>query len=354
MKNLILLFFLFVFTLPFYAQTEEYIINDTLAGNINFFSNEEPLNFTLISDFKKFRKEKYKGKYQPATLIYQINDTLQLEKELRIKARGEFRRKQCNFPPIRINWRKTEIVKNEFADYYKMKMVTHCGKGEMYQQYVFKEYLCYKMYNLLTDTSFRVRLAKIKYVDTGNKKLKETNTFAFFIEDADMMAERLNTIQLKLDNLDLKDIEPENRMLVSFFLFMIGNSDWSIPGRHNVKILKSKDFTKSKAYAVPYDFDFSGIVNTVYAIADEERLGIKDVKERVYLGVCAKKADFQPIIKRFNQHKDDFYHLIENFEYLNDSNKKEMLNYLNQFYNLMNKESFYSFYLTTHCKKYDN
>ncbi|RLD78175.1 MAG: hypothetical protein DRJ10_10755, partial [Bacteroidetes bacterium] len=197
----ILLFIIVSISIRSYSQTEEYVLNDTLSGEIDLFERDKPLHFTLMSDFKKFKKDKYKDEYQKAQLIYTINDSVEINKEVRIKARGEFRKKTCNFPPIRLNWRKTEIVKNEFSQFYKLKMVTHCSGAKYYEQYLLKEFLCYKFYNILSDRSFRVRLIEIKYIDTGKKKKNEFITWSFFIEDFGMMAERSNSHKLKNEKL---------------------------------------------------------------------------------------------------------------------------------------------------------
>ena len=64
------------------------------------------------------------------------------------------------------------------------------------------------------------------------------------------------------------------------FQYSIGNTDRSIPGRHNIQMVKSKDSTISKPFVIPYDFDYAGIVNTSYAVPDKN-LGIESVTERV-------------------------------------------------------------------------
>ncbi len=350
MKTILLLFQILFISIASISQTNEGILNDTLSGAINLFGEDTPLYFTLKSDFKKFRKEKYKGKYQKAQLIYQINDSTKINKQVRIKARGEFRRKHCSFPPIRLNWRKTEIVKNEFSQYYKLKMVTHCNGLKYYKQYVFKEYLCYKLYNILTDMSFRVRLVNVKYIDTRHRKQKEYETNAFFIEDLEMLAERSNALVLENEKLSQRHVEEQNILQVAFFMFMIGNADWSVPGQHNIKLLKSKDYNVKKAWAIPYDFDYTGMVNAIYAIPDEERLGVEKITERVYLGLCKPESKFKPLIEKFKTHKDEFYDEINNFEYLEIQYKKEMTDYLDEFYKVIESENFYTNYLIKHCK----
>ena len=352
MKYLLLLTLLVV---PFVnnAQTEEYILNDTLIQEVSLFGKDSPLHFTLKSDFKKFKREKFKDKYQNAQLIYKINDSTEVNKDVRIKARGEFRRKQCSFPPIRLNWKKTETVKQEFDNYYKLKMVTHCSGSEYYEQYILKEFLCYKLYNILSDKSFNVRLIQIKYIDTGGKKKNEFTTWSFFIEDFGMMAARNNAHKLKNEKLGIRNVEEQNMMEFSMFMFMIGNADWSVTGLHNLKLLKSKDFQQTKAWAVPYDFDYTGMIDAAYAVPDEERLGIKDITERVYLGPCKEEGEYKPVIEKFKNHKNEFYDKINNFEYISEQSKKEMIKYLDEFYSIIDSENFYSNYLKSHCRKVD-
>ncbi len=352
MKYLLLLTILFISALST-AQTDIFTINDTLSQEVDLFGTKEILHFSLESDFKKFKKEKFKGEYQKASLIYKINDSSEIKKGVRIKARGEFRRKHCNFPPIRLNWRKADLVKQEFSQYYKLKMVTHCNGSDHYEQYVFKEYLCYKLYNILTDMSFRVRLIDVKYIDTGKKKKNEYKTYAFFIEDLDMLAERSNALVVENEKLGMRNIEKQNMMLVGFFQFMVGNADWSVTGLHNVKLIKSKDFQETQAWAVPYDYDYCGMVNANYAIPDETKLGVKSVTERVYLGICQPENEFQPIIEKFKKNKDAFYDEINNFEYLEPRYKNEMIGYLDEFYRTIESKTFYDNYLKVHCNKID-
>ena len=71
----------------------------------------------------------------------------------------------------------------------RIKVVTHCKGSQDYEEYVLKEYLCYKIYNIISPVSFRVRLVRMTYVDTGRKN-KVTEGWAFMIEPKHMLAER--------------------------------------------------------------------------------------------------------------------------------------------------------------------
>ncbi|MEN8120548.1 MAG: hypothetical protein ABFS35_09390 [Bacteroidota bacterium] len=353
MKHILLLLSILFFSVIGASQTDEYVLTDTLTKEFNLFGREKPLSFTLKSDFRKFRKEKYKGKYQKAQLIYKINDSTEINKEVRIKARGEFRRRHCSLPPIRLNWRKKDVVKKELSKYYKLKMVTHCNNSKYYKVYILKEFLCYKLYNILTDMSFKVQLIDVKYIDTGNKKKNEHITYAFFIEDLDMLAERNNALVIESEKLGIRNVEKQNIMQLAFFQFMVGNADWSITGLHNIKLIKSKDYQQTKAWAIPYDYDYCGMVNASYAIPGESKLNVKSVTERVYLGICQPESEFKSVIEQFNKHKDEFYDEINNFKYLDPRNKKEMIEYLDEFYKTIASKNFYNSYLKAHCKRVD-
>ena len=184
-----------------------YSVEDTIAIDVDIFAEGDPISLTLIYDVKNFLRNKYKDEYVEARLIYHFNDTIDIEKNIRIKARGKNRKETCAFPPIWINIKNADIRNWQLEDSKKIKMVTHCANSPANLDYVLKEYLVYKMYNLLNPYSFRVRLVKVKYVDTGRKN-KEYDTWGFFIEPEDLLAERMELFPLEMDNLGLDQVDP--------------------------------------------------------------------------------------------------------------------------------------------------
>ena len=128
------------------------------------------MNENTTEEAKKLAKEKYKEPYQEATLRWMKEDGDTMVHNLKIKARGEFSKGHCLYPPITLNFKKSEQDQEYFNDVNKLKLVTHCNKSKDYQQYLFKEYLVYRMFNLLSDKSFRVRLFIIEYKDSQMKK----------------------------------------------------------------------------------------------------------------------------------------------------------------------------------------
>jgi len=346
LKVIILLWFI---PLVAFSQTESEgkSVIDTLSFDYELFDNEKPLRLTLKSDFRKFRKEKFVGKYQPAELSYQLIDT-QITHKIKIKARGKNRKENCFFPPISLNLKKVpENGKN--LRFYKLKMVVHCKVNKIYEKYLLKEYLCYKLYSSFSDKSFKVRLLEVKYIDIGFKKPKETKMYAFLIEDQKIMAERLSARLDKNMKFSQTLINQQQIMELAMFQFMIGNFDWAVPTQQNIKLIRPHN-NPNEIYAIPYDFDYCGLVNANYAIPSEA-LGINSVRQRIYLGECKPLGEFLPVIEKFKKHKDKFYGLIESFEYLSVNDKKLMIKYLDKYYGLLDLKGFYSNYIKRTCKK---
>ncbi len=225
-------------------------LGDTLVTNADLFESAEPLELTLTFDMKKYQREKHKEEYMPVHLKLHVNDTIDIEKDVRIKSRGNFRKDHCSFAPFWLNIRKADVKNIYLQDVKKMKIVTHCRKLKDYGSYVLKEYLAYKLYSIITPISFRVRLIRMVYVDTGRKN-RVTKGWAFMIEPEEMLAERHDALVIKNDKLSMKVMNQEELMLASLFQYMIGNSDYSVAGRHNMKILGLRDSDRKDIHRCP-------------------------------------------------------------------------------------------------------
>lgn len=344
----ILLLFLFVFEQT-KAQQQDGDINltDTLNAEPDFFSSETPLKITLISDFKKLRQNKSKGEYQAAELIYFQGDSNEMKRQVKIKARGKNRLENCYYPPIKIAFKsKNSDSKSEFN---ALKMVVKCDNLPKYQNYLLKEYLCYKLYNVLTDTCFKVRLIDFTYVDTGRKKQEPMKMLSFLIEDDKMLADRFEMNLVKQEKLTQRSISNYQIMRFAMFQFMIANYDWAVPIQQNLKVLESKEY-KRRYFAVPYDFDYCGLVGADYAIPGEA-IGIQSVKERIYLGECKPENAFLPIIKLYDSKKEQFFNTINDFVFLEQSEKDKMISYLEEFYTIIHDKDFYKNFVQKTCKE---
>jgi hypothetical protein len=219
-----------------------------------------------------------------------------------------------------------------FEDQNKLKLVTYCRDMERYQEYVIQEYLVYKVYNILTDTSFRVRLTHITYKDMGKDNPRAEN-YGFLIEDIDDLAARLGGEETDrlLQVHDMCDHPSIDRF--TLFEFMISNVDWNVgkPLMHNVKLIT---IGSSLPIPIPYDFDFSGIVNTNYAAAPPN-LPIQSVRQRLFRGYCRPKGEYEKTIQLFLDRKDKIYALYENCPYLDEKVIKSTLKFYDKFYDII-------------------
>jgi len=311
-------------------------VADTLHENSGLFDSNELLLISLKFDITQYKKKRSDKDYLDAILIYYTSDKDSTVKEIKVRSRGEFRREYCDFPPLLLNFRMKDSTTGEFYHIDKLKMVTQCKPAN--EEILLKEFLIYKLYNVLTENSFKVRLLRVNYINTF-KKSKPVSEYAFVIEPIDLLTRRINSVKVLTTNLTQKNIKPEMMDRMAIFNYMIGNPDWSVPIQHNVLILSQPQSERPDlGIIVPFDFDFSGLVNTNYAIPFEG-LRIKTVRERIYLGICREEQVFINALNEFLNKKDEFYKVINEFPYLNERSKKDMISYLDEFYRDFDKRN---------------
>jgi hypothetical protein len=311
---------------------------DTLNTGISLFDNDKLLNVSLRFDLTSYLKKTLKDKSVPGVMTFHMSETDTLEKKVTVKTRGIFRLENCTFAPIELNFRKGIYAYADSGKVGKLKLVTHCESGTVHDEYVLREYLVYKLFNVLTDTSFRVRLLRISYIDT-QKKRKPIIQYGFFIEPVGILAARTNSNVVKSKSLNQNHIFPDAMDRLAIFNYMIGNYDWSVPGLHNVSVLLPKNNnTSGLGIAIPYDFDLTGVVNADYAIPSDVT-GLKTIRDRVFMGICRDKMVYQKELELFLSRKEEFYKVITDFQYLNQKSKKDITNFLDEFFDRIAKQN---------------
>ena len=333
------------------AQESEAVLSMDIEQEMygDLFNKEEPLKMTLKSDFKTIRKSRTKDLYVPAEMTCYLNDSLQDIHPVRLKARGIYRRETCAMPPMWLNIRNSGIETEELSGIRRIKMVNICRSGGHYSDYLLREYLVYKIYNLVTPYSLRARLVDLKMVDTG-KDDRETQGWAFLIEPDEMMARRLQAREITSDKLAMRTVNKEAMDVLAMFQYMIGNPDYSVTGRHNLKILDKMTTGGSSDYIpVPYDFDFTGIVNAVYATPNEKH-GISSVKERIFVGPCRDQESYEKAIAALEIARDEFESHIWFLDYLSEEDRFDMIGYIESFFATAENERFIDREISSTCK----
>ena len=300
------------------------------VDSVAFFTDESVIKMTLSTDLKALIANKMKMLDQPATITIQFTDNSKYTGDVNVRARGISRKETCNMPPLMVNFKSSV---SGLTPLEKLKLVCGCSTSAEEERLALKEFLAYKIYNQLTDLSFRVRLAIITYEDSKGKK-KPFTQYGFFIEDVDVMAKRNGYKELNKIVFNQQAINRENMTLVEIFQYMIGNTDWSVPAYHNIKLIKKRKDDNVPPSAVPYDFDYCGLVNAYYA-KPSELLSIERVTDREFRGFPKSMEVLQQAISVFMKQKENIYKLLADFDPLADKYKKEVTEYLNDFYKII-------------------
>lgn len=335
------LFFFILSVIPALSQVDSSRIKSEKEKKspkiLPLFDSNEPLNVTLRFNMTQFLKKNKKVGSLDGVLMMHFNETDTVNKNVKIKYRGIWRFANCNFPPIQLNFKKPIYVFSDSGKINKMKLVTHCQTSPLFDEYVLREYLVYKLYNVMTDSSFRVRLLRVTYLDTEGKK-KPIIQYGIFIEPVNILALRTNSTVVESMNLTQKHIVPEVIGKMAVFLYMVAQWDWDVPQQHNVVIIKPIDFKNAGlGVAVPYDFDLTGIVNAEYAVISDE-LGLENIRERLFRGICQSREMYQEILKEFMSKKNALYAVVNEFPYLSPRSKKDIIMYLDTFFDQLNKQ----------------
>jgi hypothetical protein len=295
------------------------------------FREEEPIKFVLIANFGRLRHDRTQNPpWRAARISYEESPGKSVEVPVRVRTRGIWRLKECDMPPLRFDFKKDSVKGTLFAKLDKPKLVTHCKDSKEGDQLILSELQLYRIYNLLTSYSHRVRLAQVAYADSGSGKV-ETTRYAFLEEEPAAVAHRVGAMLVKQQGATAGDLVPSAAVLFGVFQYFIGNTDWSIAGLHNAELVTAD----SLHVPIPYDFDFSGAVNARYATTDP-RLPIHRVRERLYRGYCMPNDDelFPSVFAIFQSKKDSIYALYHDpiGRLLDEDRAKETLEYYDEFY----------------------
>jgi len=300
------------------------------------FTAEQPVAFKLTANFGRLRRDKSQDSpWRAATITIADSAGADVEIPLKVKTRGIWRLNNCDFPPIRLDFAKSTVKHSLFAKLDKPKLVTHCKDSEEYEQYLLQEMQLYRIDNLLTRYSHRVRLARVMYADSASGKIVATRS-AFIEEEPAELAHRVGGMIMKGQGAGPSDLDANQAAIFFIFQYMIGNTDWSVAGQHNVELITSD----SGAYVpIAYDFDFSGAVNTRYAVTDS-RLPIRRVRDRLYRGYCLPPAVYAPALDLFRAKKDSIYALYRDGigGRLEGEKVKQTLEYFDEFYQTINDQ----------------
>jgi len=308
------------------------------AKESNFFHSEKPVAVRIEAPLKTLKRQRGDDpEWLVGKVIVTGSNGVETVLDVQIKARGNYRRLKttCPFPSYWLNFKKKQVVGTIFEGQDRLKVVAHCRETRKpFDPYIYKEYLAYKTYNLITNESFRVRLARIDYIDTESKYRREEEV-AFFIEHTEEFEDRLDMKQKKDRYVIPSLYELSDLCRADLFQYLVGNTDYTFFASqdeccHNGKAFVPKDETRG-FLPVPYDFDLSGLVDAPYGVVNK-KLKIKTAKQRLYRGVEISREILTENLALYTSKKADIYALWENFEPLDDGHRVEALEFIDGFF----------------------
>ncbi|NIP16846.1 MAG: hypothetical protein GWM87_00800, partial [Xanthomonadales bacterium] len=209
------------------AGAQEKEANDQ-AKPARLFESDAVMTVTLRGPWRRMTRNTSSDERFPGTLEYTDSSGARRTMDIGVTMRGLTRRDElCDFPPLKLWFDKDSNKGTEFRGQGSLKMVTYCDTNSRYEQFYIKEYYAYRIYNLITPYSFRVRPMTVTYLDTERDSDGITR-FGFLIEDVDDMAERNGVKELEIPMISPRRLDGEVAALAAVFQYLIGNLDWSI------------------------------------------------------------------------------------------------------------------------------
>lgn len=310
---------------------------------------EDTIQLIIETDLKALlRNDRTKAPdppYQEAVLRYTSADGQHHVRQIEVRPRGNMRREICSLPPLKIRFAKAELKAENLQPYRTLKLVERCHAPDWYNEFVLEEYLTYKLYNVITEESFRVQLADIRVVDSRGKG-SDIQSYGFIIEPEDELAARLAGKPLEPRIVSPKALDTATFDRMALFQFMIGNTDWHVYNLHNLTLLALDKYRLP--VAVPYDFDYCGLINTPYA-APHENKPIRSVRERYYMGMCRPEPRYQEVVDDFLNKEAQLFALVDGMPYLSPAYRQRYREYLESFFEIVRDPKFVKQHIERSC-----
>jgi len=294
----------------------------------NLIRTEGILEVELQYSFSALEASKKTEEESPAIFRYKKEGGHWEELSAEVRARGRYRRRICEYTPIKIDFSKKHLRAKGLLPYDDLKLVTHCVSGPRGKDAVLREYLAYRLYAQLTDQTIRAQLVEITYRDTDSRS-KHT-AYGILLEDVDELAGRTNSVECEeCYGLKPEQFNQDNLKVHGLFQYMIGNLDWSLKMGRNIKIMQ--DQKTGQYWLAPFDFDFAGMVDASYAVPNPD-YGQTSIQERFFIGPEFSPNELEGAKSLFMSKKESLISEVENLEELNRSSQKAIIEYLESFY----------------------
>ncbi len=311
--------------LLFFGVTMHAQVGRTLFDEL---THEAIIPVVLSLPMDSFAYDADEPEYYPASFSFTDRNGQSVDLQLKVRVRGRFRLRTCDYPPLKLNFKKGDLEDMGLERHDEFKLVTPCIKDRTGEDYLLREFLTYQIYRILTPVHFRTQLMEVVFQDKNSKRKRKS--YAFLLEDEETLAERYESEICDDCFGNTEDsLVAEQARIFCLFQYMIGNTDWSFPMARNLELLVPE--AGGKKIPVPYDFDFCGVVNASYASADSN-YGLENKRDRIFIGHPSMDKELLATKALFREKKSEIYNLIENFAPLPKRSRKDIIGYLDEFY----------------------
>lgn len=350
MKNQIICVLLFFsLSLPQcnYAQNS---IENKSSKQSGLFSNQDILAVKLHYSNKDIKKETNDSTYIKSSFNYKVNNDNWTSVPIELRSRGNFRLKTCYFAPIKVKIKKSNAKSTIFEGHKKLKLVLPCLIQKDNDDNVIKEFMAYKLYEIISPYYYKTRLLDIAYTEIKGKKTKEHQIKGFIIEDDKVLAKRIDAKVLKA-NVHPLEQDPIASLRNDFFQFMIGNTDFSAAKQHNEDLF----YVNNEILPVPYDFDMSGLVNASYALVGNTQKGplkITSVTQRQYRGFKRNPSLVEKVKNEFIENRIKLIQVVTDLKpyFENENEYDKAYAYITSFFEIVMNASKFNSYITAEMR----
>jgi hypothetical protein len=294
------------------------------------YKDQNPLEIKLGYSNKDLNRNTDDSTFIKTSMAY-LQDGKWSEIEVNLRARGNFRRNQCYFPPVKMKIKKDQYSGTIFDGNKTMKLVLPCKLESENNDNILQEYIAYKIYEKISPFHFKTKRVNIQFSEPKGKKIKQFKLKGFLIEDDKRVAKRHEgkVMERFIHPMAMQHVTSVQN---AFFQYLLGNTDFSVAYQHNGKLL----YVEKEIIPLPYDFDMTGWVNPSYATVNTS-LGIKSLKDRKYRGFKREQQYFDQVRDQFLDKKKSLMEMIASFEseFSDPTEFKKMFEFLESFYEVL-------------------
>jgi hypothetical protein len=317
------------------------------SQDLPLFQQQDVLNVRVTGSVKSIKKNTNDSTFITSSLQYAAGEDKWITVPLKARVRGNFRLRNCFFPPLKLKFEKKDVAATIFEGNKALKLVLPCKTTADNNGLIRREYLCYQFYELLSPFYFKTRLARLSLTEVSRSKPRTYDLLVFFVEDNALVAKRAGGDVVQNKSISPAAFDEKQSVRNDFFQYMIGNADWSSVHQHNSNTL----YVKPKFIPLSYDFDMAGFVNAGYARDSPPTLGTGDVRERVYRGFCKSKSMMEEVRAEYLEKQESVRALIDaQAASFSGYELDDMHHYLDQFFDILKSDNRFKEAMVDMCR----